>query len=48
MARWPGAAATTGETRTLGRDPKFGHWRDTHVRMKGPAALTAQLSFAEG
>ena len=31
----------------LGRDPKFGHWRDTHVRIDGPAALGAQLSFAE-
>jgi cardiolipin synthase len=30
----------------LGRDPKFGHWRDTHVRIEGPAALGAQLSFA--
>lgn len=29
----------------LGRDPKFGHWRDTHMRMAGPAALSAQLSF---
>ena len=31
----------------LGRDPKFGHWRDTHLRIEGPAALGAQLSFAE-
>lgn len=31
----------------LGRDPKFGHWRDTHVRIEGPATLGAQLSFAE-
>jgi cardiolipin synthase len=31
----------------LGRDPKFGHWRDTHVRIEGPAALGAQLSFFE-
>jgi cardiolipin synthase len=31
----------------LGRDPKFGHWRDTHTRIEGPAALGAQLSFAE-
>jgi cardiolipin synthase len=30
----------------LGRDPKFGHWRDTHVRIEGPATLGAQLSFA--
>ncbi len=31
----------------LSRDPEFGHWRDTHVRIEGPAALEAQLSFAE-
>ena len=31
----------------LGLDPKFGHWRDTHLRIEGPAALGAQLSFVE-
>lgn len=31
----------------LGLDPKIGHWRDTHVRITGPAALAPQLSFAE-
>ena len=31
----------------LGKDPKFGHWRDTHIRIEGPAALEAQLSFLE-
>jgi cardiolipin synthase len=31
----------------MGRDPKFGNWRDTHVRMQGPVALAAQLSFIE-
>ena len=31
----------------LGKDPKFGHWRDTHVRIEGPAVLKAQISFAE-
>lgn len=31
----------------LGRDPEFGHWRDTHVRIQGPSALGAQLSFIE-
>ncbi len=31
----------------LGRDPKFGHWRDTHIKIEGPAALTVQLSFIE-
>ena len=31
----------------LGKDPKIGHWRDTHVRIEGPAAIAVQLSFAE-
>jgi len=31
----------------LGRDAKFGRWRDTHLRIEGPAALAAQLSFVE-
>jgi cardiolipin synthase len=31
----------------MGKDPKFGHWRDTHVRVEGPAVLGAQLSFLE-
>lgn len=31
----------------IGLDPKFGHWRDTHVRITGPAALAAQYSFVE-
>jgi len=31
----------------LGKDPKFGGWRDTHVKIEGPAALAVQLSFFE-
>jgi cardiolipin synthase len=31
----------------MGRDPKFGKWRDTHVRLEGPAAIGAQLAFVE-
>ena len=31
----------------MGRSAKFGHWRDTHVRIEGPAALALQLSFVE-
>ena len=31
----------------LGKDPKFGRWRDTHVKIEGPAALAAQISFVE-
>ena len=29
----------------LGRDPAFGHWRDTHIRIEGPAVMGTQLSF---
>jgi cardiolipin synthase len=31
----------------MGKSEKFGHWRDTHIRIDGPAALAAQLSFIE-
>lgn len=31
----------------LGKDKKIGQWRDTHIRIEGPAVLAAQLSFAE-
>ena len=31
----------------LGKDPKFGHWRDTHLKIEGPAVLAVQLSFFE-
>ncbi len=31
----------------LGKSSKFGHWRDTHVRIEGPAVLKAQVSFCE-
>jgi cardiolipin synthase len=31
----------------LGKDPKFGNWRDTHARIEGPTALAAQLAFTE-
>ncbi len=31
----------------LGKNPKIGFWRDTHVRIVGPAAVAAQLSFVE-
>lgn len=30
-----------------GRDPEFGDWRDTHVRLGGAAAIGAQLAFVE-
>ncbi|HEY4202294.1 MAG TPA: cardiolipin synthase [Devosiaceae bacterium] len=31
----------------LGKDPHFGHWRDTHVHLTGPAALAVSLVFRE-
>ena len=31
----------------LGRNPKFGHWRDTHIRIEGPAVLPIQYSFIQ-
>jgi cardiolipin synthase len=31
----------------VGRDKWFGHWRDTHVRIEGPAAVACALSFVE-
>ena len=31
----------------LGRDPKFGHWRDTFIRLSGPMVSELQLVFAE-
>ncbi|EFL50155.1 phospholipase D/Transphosphatidylase [Solidesulfovibrio fructosivorans JJ]] len=31
----------------MGKSPRFGHWRDTHVRCQGPAATLVQLTFAE-
>ncbi|MFY0659096.1 MAG: cardiolipin synthase [Shimia sp.] len=31
----------------LGRSPRFGAWRDTHVRLKGPVVSQLQLIFAE-
>ena len=29
----------------LGKNPKFGHWRDTHIKLEGPATIGAQLSY---
>ena len=31
----------------LGRNPRFGAWRDTHLKISGPATLCLQLSFVE-
>ena len=31
----------------LGRDHKVGNWRDTHMKITGPAAIAVQVSFVE-
>jgi len=31
----------------VGRHPRFGHWRDTHVKIGGPAVPCVQLAFLE-
>ena len=31
----------------LGRDPKIGPWRDTHLKLEGPVVAGVQLTFAE-
>ncbi|WP_340110156.1 cardiolipin synthase [Pikeienuella sp. HZG-20] len=31
----------------MGRDPDFGRWRDTHLRLTGPTVTQLQLVFAE-
>ena len=31
----------------LGKGEKFDHWRDTHLKIEGPATLAVQLSFTE-
>jgi cardiolipin synthase len=31
----------------LGQAKRFGHWRDTHVELTGPAVAAVQLSFLE-
>ena len=30
----------------ISRDPKFGYWRDTHLEIKGEAAISLQIRFA--
>lgn len=31
----------------LGQNPRFGYWRDTHLKLSGPAVMSMQLSFVE-
>jgi len=46
-----GAVAWTGGANVgveyLGQDTKFGHWRDTQLRLEGPAAASLSLIFQE-
>jgi cardiolipin synthase A/B len=42
---WLGGLNVGDEYR--GRNPRFGAWRDTHLRVHGPAVLGAQFAFAE-
>lgn len=30
----------------LGKDPKFGYWRDTHLKITGDAVISLQIRFA--
>lgn len=29
----------------IGMDPKFGYWRDTHLRLEGPSVVALQIRF---
>lgn len=31
----------------LGKNPKFGPWRDTHLKMEGPVVASVQIAFLE-
>jgi cardiolipin synthase A/B len=42
---WVGGLNVGDEYR--GMDPDYGDWRDTHLRVEGPAALALQLTFVE-
>ena len=46
-ARRPGSAGSMSATSIWAARKRFGRWRDTHVRIKGPAVLAAELSFRE-
>jgi cardiolipin synthase A/B len=44
-AGWSGGLNVGDEY--LGRDPRIGAWRDTHLKLVGPAVFGLQLSFLE-
>jgi cardiolipin synthase len=45
QAAWVGGLNVGDEY--LGRDPKIGAWRDTHVKVTGPAVQGVQVAFLE-
>jgi cardiolipin synthase A/B len=44
-AAWVGGLNVGREYKGL--DPKFGYWRDTHLRLTGPVVQSIQVSFLE-
>lgn len=44
-AAWVGGANVGDEY--MGRDPRYGAWRDTQVRLEGPIVQCVQLAFVE-
>lgn len=42
---WLGGANVGDEY--LGQSPRYGNWRDTHLKVTGPAVMSVQLSFVE-
>ena len=45
VAAWIGGH--NGGAEYLGKDPKMGAWRDTHMKIEGPAVQAIQLAFVE-
>ena len=45
MQSWVGGLNVGDEY--LGKDPRIGPWRDTHLKIEGPAALALQMTFLE-
>ncbi|MBE0509750.1 MAG: cardiolipin synthase [Gammaproteobacteria bacterium] len=45
MRAWVGGLNVGDEY--LGKDPRIGRWRDTHLKIEGPAALALQMTFLE-
>jgi cardiolipin synthase len=45
LAAWVGGLNVGDEY--LGRDPRVGYWRDTHVKVEGPVVQSVQVAFME-